>query len=64
MQALDDASEIARDDDSAQLAMLVSLVRVELLAQSEIRAHDDLREGQKDTDKGPVLDATYDKLKK
>ena len=44
MQALDDASEIARDDDSAQLSMLVSLVRVELLAQSEIRAHDDLRD--------------------
>jgi hypothetical protein len=26
-------------------------------------AHDDLKEGQKDTDKGPVLDATYDKVK-
>lgn len=25
-------------------------------------AHDDLAEGQKDTDKGPVLDATYEKL--
>ncbi|MDB5856329.1 MAG: hypothetical protein JWQ76_18 [Ramlibacter sp.] len=26
-------------------------------------AHDDLRKGQQDTDKGPVLDATYDKVK-
>ena len=25
-------------------------------------AHDDLAEGQQDTDKGPVLDATYDKV--
>ena len=25
-------------------------------------AHDDLKQGQKDTDKGPVLDATYDKV--
>jgi hypothetical protein len=25
-------------------------------------AHDDLEQGQKDTDKGPVLDATYDKV--
>lgn len=27
-------------------------------------AHDDLAEGQVDTDKGPVLDATYAKLRK
>jgi hypothetical protein len=26
-------------------------------------AHDDLAEGQVDTDKGPVLDATYDKVR-
>jgi hypothetical protein len=27
-------------------------------------AHEDLRQGRKDTDKGPVLDATYEKVKK
>ena len=26
-------------------------------------AHDDLREGQVDTDKGPAMDATYEKVK-
>ena len=25
-------------------------------------AHDDVREGQRDTDKGPVLDATYERV--
>ena len=27
-------------------------------------AHDSLREGQRDTDKGPVLDATYHEVRK
>ena len=26
-------------------------------------AHDDLREGRRDTDKGPVLEETYDRLR-
>jgi AraC-like DNA-binding protein len=42
MQALDDASEVAAETGVAELAMLASLVRVDLLAQQEIRAHEDL----------------------
>lgn len=44
LQALDDAEEVARGDGTAELLMLVGLLRVELMAQGEIRAHDDLRD--------------------
>ena len=42
MQALDDASEALFDLNQPELSMMVSLVRVDLLAQDEIRAHNDL----------------------
>ena len=42
-KTLDEASELASQAGAA-LAMVVSLLRVEILAQREIRAHDDLRD--------------------
>lgn len=40
LQALDDAGQLACDAGSANLAMLASLVRVELSVRGEIRAHE------------------------
>jgi AraC-like DNA-binding protein len=44
LQALDEAGELACSHGSADLAMLASLVRVELMAHLEIRAHEALRD--------------------
>jgi AraC-like DNA-binding protein len=44
MHTLDNAAERAAEAGVPELAMLVSLTRVELLTQHEIRAHDDLRD--------------------
>lgn len=43
-RALDDAGELACAEDDADLSLLVSLVRVELMAHLEIRAHEVLRD--------------------
>jgi AraC-like DNA-binding protein len=42
--ALDEAGELACNDGSADLALLASLVRVELMAHLEVRAHETLRD--------------------
>lgn len=44
LQALDEAGQLACEAGSAELAMLASLVRVELSARSEIRAHELLQD--------------------
>ena len=44
LQALDEAGTLACEDGGPELAMLASLVRVELCARTEIRAHELLRD--------------------
>lgn len=44
LRALDDAGELACAEDDADLSLLVSLVRTELMAHLEIRAHEALRD--------------------